>query len=65
MSKIIELSATLSLVEIEHQVMLEIDRFVPYPIEEISFDYEIQGDSGGVRGEINSFVWLASRTREY
>lgn len=62
MSKIIELSATLSLVEIEHQVMLEIDRFVPYPIEEISFDYEIQGDSGGGEGQIN--VLLVASRRE-
>jgi type IV pilus assembly protein PilM len=62
MSKMIELSASLSLVEIEHRVMLEIDRFIPYPIEEISFDYEIQDDSGGDKGQIN--VLLVASRRE-
>jgi type IV pilus assembly protein PilM len=46
MSKVIVLPSSLTSVEIEHEVMLELDQFVPYPLEDISFDYEVQQDSG-------------------
>ena len=44
MSKVIALPSSLTTVEIEHEVLLEIDQFVPYPLEDISFDYEVQQD---------------------
>ncbi len=62
MSKVIVLSDALSADEIEHQVMLEIDQFVPYPIEEISFDYEIQEPTGKNEEQIN--VLLVASRRE-
>jgi type IV pilus assembly protein PilM len=62
MSKVIELSSSLTAVEIEHEVMLEIDQFVPYPIEDISFDYEVQQELGSNPEQIQ--VLLVASRRE-
>lgn len=44
-TKILPIDASLNEQEIEHQVMLEADKFVPYPLEEVSFDFDIIGPS--------------------
>jgi len=43
MTKIITLDASLSDDEMEEQIMLEADQYVPYPLDEINFDFEVQG----------------------
>jgi type IV pilus assembly protein PilM len=43
MTKIITLDALLSDDEMEEQIMLEADQYVPYPLDEINFDFEVQG----------------------
>ena len=41
----IEISASLSLSEIEAQVIIEADQFIPFPIDEVAIDFEILGPS--------------------
>ncbi|MEY4211439.1 MAG: hypothetical protein RLZ92_1820 [Pseudomonadota bacterium] len=45
MSKIINLPALLSENEIERQIINETDEYIPYPLKDINFDFEIQGIS--------------------
>lgn len=42
-SKIIDMPATLSEDEIEQQIGFEADQYIPYPIEEVSLDFQILG----------------------
>jgi type IV pilus assembly protein PilM len=42
-TKMITMPSTLSGEELELQVELEADRYVPYPLEEVSLDFEVQG----------------------
>lgn len=44
-TKIIPVEKKLSEIEIEAQILLEAERHIPYPLEEIRFDFEILGDS--------------------
>ena len=43
MTKIITMPAGLSDEEIEEQIMIEADQYVPYALDEVSLDFEIQG----------------------
>ncbi|MFM8342562.1 MAG: type IV pilus assembly protein PilM [Methylomonas sp.] len=45
MSKIITLPASLSEDEIERQIINDADEYIPYPIKDVNFDFEIQGVS--------------------
>ncbi|WP_133512830.1 pilus assembly protein PilM [Candidatus Thiosymbion oneisti] len=49
MTKVIPMSATLSDAEMEAQIQLESDQYIPYPIEEVNTDFGVLGpsDSGG------------------
>jgi type IV pilus assembly protein PilM len=42
-SKIIDMPATLSEDEIEQQIGFEADQYIPYPVEEVSLDFQIIG----------------------
>lgn len=42
-SKIIDMPATLSEDEIEQQIGFEADQYIPYPVEEVSLDFQILG----------------------
>lgn len=44
-TKIIELDASLTEDEMEEQIRFEADQYIPYPIEEVSLDFEVQGPS--------------------
>lgn len=48
-TKIISMSATLSDAEMEAQIQLEADQYIPYPLEEVNIDFDVLGpsDSGG------------------
>ncbi|MEA5445751.1 pilus assembly protein PilM [Gammaproteobacteria bacterium AB-CW1] len=44
-SKVITLPANLSGKEMEEQVELQADQYIPFPLEEVSYDFEVQGPS--------------------
>jgi len=48
-TKVISMSATLSDAEMEAQIQLEADQYIPYPLEEVNIDFDVLGpsDSGG------------------
>jgi len=42
MTKIITMDASLTDDQMEEQIMIEADQYVPYPLDEINFDFEVQ-----------------------
>ncbi|MEM7279312.1 MAG: pilus assembly protein PilM [Pseudomonadota bacterium] len=42
-TKVIQMPATLGERDMEGQVEIQADQYIPFPMEEVSFDYEIQG----------------------
>ena len=44
-TKVISMQASLSEDEMESQIQLEADQYIPYPLEEVNLDFEIQGPS--------------------
>ncbi len=44
-TKIIPMPASLSDMEMETQIELEADQYIPYPLEEVNLDFEVQGPS--------------------
>lgn len=42
-SKVIQLDASLEGIDLETQVELEAGRFIPYPLQEVALDFEVQG----------------------
>jgi type IV pilus assembly protein PilM len=45
-SKVVQLNDGLTHQEMEELVIIEADKYIPYPIDEINLDFEIQGHSG-------------------
>src|SRR5690606_29339446 len=44
-TKIIEMDAGLDENEMEEQIALEADQYIPYPLDEVALDFEVQGVS--------------------
>jgi len=44
-TKVISMPASLSDSEMESQIELEADQYIPYPLEEVNIDFEVQGPS--------------------
>jgi type IV pilus assembly protein PilM len=44
-TKVISMSAALSDAEMENQIQLEADQYIPYPLEEVSIDFNVLGPS--------------------
>jgi type IV pilus assembly protein PilM len=44
-TKIIEMDAGLDAADMEEQIKLEADQYIPYPLDEVAIDFEIQGQS--------------------
>ncbi len=44
-TKTIEMSAALSDAEMENQIVVEADQYIPYPLDEVAIDFERQGPS--------------------
>jgi type IV pilus assembly protein PilM len=61
-TKIIDMPAGLSEEDLETQLTLEADQYIPYPLEEVSIDFEVQGFSSEVEGQVE--VLLAACRRE-
>lgn len=45
MTKIIAMPASLTDDEMEEQIMVEADQYVPYALDEVNFDFEVQGQN--------------------
>ncbi len=44
-TKVIEMDASLTDEEMENQIIVEADQYIPYPLDEVSIDFEVQGMS--------------------
>src|SRR3546814_2957326 len=49
-SKIIEMQASLSEDELEEKIRAEADQYIPYPIDEVNDDFEVNGKIGRAHG---------------
>ena len=61
-TKIIEMDADLDDAEMEEQIKLEADQYIPYPLDEVAIDFEMQGPSS--RNPDRVEVLLAACRRE-
>jgi type IV pilus assembly protein PilM len=61
-TKVLSLSAELSDAELEAQVQLEAEQYVPYPLEEVNLDFDVIGPTRGSAGMVD--VLLAASREE-
>ena len=61
-NKIIAMPAGLTDEEMETQIALEADQYIPYPLEEVALDFEVQGPTAGRDDQVD--VLLAACRRE-
>jgi type IV pilus assembly protein PilM len=61
-TKIISMSSTLSEAEMESQIQLEADQYIPYPLEEVNIDFDVIGPSQSSPELVD--VLLAASRRE-
>jgi len=59
-TKVITMPASLADDELELQIELEADRYVPYPLDEVSLDFEVQGPNAK-NAELMDVLIVASR----
>ncbi len=62
MTKIISMPASLSDAEMEEQIMVEADQYIPYSLDEVNLDFEVQGTSKNNPDMLD--VLLAASRRE-
>ncbi|MES2663524.1 MAG: type IV pilus assembly protein PilM, partial [Pseudomonadota bacterium] len=60
-TKIIEMDASLTDLEMENQIRVEADQYIPYPLDEVSLDFEVIGLSDNSPDRVNVLL-AASRT---
>ncbi|MGQ0530856.1 MAG: type IV pilus assembly protein PilM, partial [Panacagrimonas sp.] len=61
-TKIVQLSDQLSESDLEEQIKAQADQYIPYPIDEVSLDFQVLGASD--KGSGNADVLLAACRRE-
>lgn len=61
-TKVISMSASLSDAEMENQIQLEADQYIPYPLEEVNIDFDVLGPSQNSPEMVD--VLLAASRRE-
>ena len=61
-TKTIEMEATLNDTEMENQIIVEADQYIPYPLDEVAIDFEVQGVSERNSEQVE--VLLAACRRE-
>ncbi|EIK54748.1 type IV pilus assembly protein PilM [Stutzerimonas stutzeri TS44] len=61
-TKSIEMEAGLSDDELENQLKIEADQYIPYPLEEVAIDFEVQGPAARTPGRVE--VLLAACRKE-
>lgn len=62
MTKIIAMPASLSEAEMEEQIMVEADQYIPYSLDEVNLDFEVQGPTKNNPEMVD--VLLAASRRE-
>lgn len=62
MTKIISMPASLTELEMEEQIMVEADQYIPYALDEVNLDFEVQGVSKSNPDMLD--VLLAASRRE-
>ncbi|MFA6052856.1 MAG: pilus assembly protein PilM [Methylobacter sp.] len=62
MTKVIPMPASLTDEEMEEQIMVEADQYVPYSLDEVNFDFEVQGQNENNQEMVN--VLLAASRKE-
>lgn len=60
-TKVISMPADLSEDEMENQIQVEADQYIPYPLEEISMDFEVLGPTEGDMNRVDVLL-AASRS---
>lgn len=60
-TKIIQMDKSLSDDEMENQIRVEADQYIPYPLDEVSIDFEVQGPSQHIPGK-DDVLLAACRT---
>lgn len=60
-TKVIQLPADLKELEMEEQIKLEADQYVPYPIDEVNLDFQILGNTANSDGSVDVLL-AACRT---
>lgn len=61
--KHLELSNAFSDAELEDQIKIEADQFIPYPLDEVAIDFEVQGPHPG-NPELNDILLVACRNND-
>ncbi len=61
--KHLELSNAFSEVELEEQVRIEADQFIPYPLDEVAIDFVVQGPHA-TNPELNEIILVACRNND-
>lgn len=61
-TKIISMNASLTDAEMENQIQLEADQYIPYPLEEVNIDFDVLGPSANSTDMVD--VLLAASRRE-
>ncbi len=59
-TKTIQMSAALRDQDLESQIQIEADQYIPYPLDEVSLDFEVQGPSA-TNAEMNDVLLAACR----
>ena len=62
-TKMIDMPQGLSEDEMETQLTLEADQYIPYPLEEVSIDFEVQGDSPERNNMVEVLLAAADHTQ--
>jgi len=60
-TKVIQMPRSLGENELEGQVEIQADQYIPFPMEEVSFDFEVMGTSAN-DPEMNDVLLVATRT---
>ncbi|WP_328184522.1 pilus assembly protein PilM [Marinobacter sp. OP 3.4] len=61
-TKVIQMNAGLNEFELEDQIALEADQYIPYPLDEVAIDFEVQGPSESNPDQVD--VLLAACRKE-
>jgi type IV pilus assembly protein PilM len=60
-TKVIQMPANLKQNDLEAQVEVQADQYIPFPMEEVSFDFQVMGPSAN-EPEMNDVLLVATRT---
>jgi len=60
-TKIVQMQASLSEDEMENQIMVEADQYIPYSLDEVNLDFEVLGPTEGATDSVDVLL-AASRT---